>query len=142
MKGKNIFDSIDSKLVHFAERLGAKATDGSEFYLNGFPLSIHRRIYWVEEGISKIILIQPSSKTLSKAPGPETWDFLNIAWIERESSPKRFWRQYLVFEGGFSVINNNIDELLIRSLQHLSNVSIEEFKKQWSGKTPKPGLQF
>lgn len=73
----------------------------------------------------KAIIIQPNFEV--NGVNSNIWNFINLAIYDDGmsiSNPK--WMKILVDQKDFSFIDDNINELLLRSEENLSNISIED----------------
>lgn len=121
------FQNIDDKLNHLAAKLNAILTKDRPNYPEALRTFEERRIDWMENQMRKAIIIQPNFE-LSKV-NSSIWNFINIAWIEKNGvAQKPGWMVELVDKGDFKDIENNIDELLLKSEENLRSVTIEDLK--------------
>jgi len=119
------FKEIDSKLKVLSEKLDAKLTIDRDWDpMAGFE---ERRIDWVENDIFKAIIIQPTFK--GTGVDSRKWNFINIAWYDDPKSVHRpKWKNNLVNQGKFEIIESKIDELLLESENTLYNISMNDLK--------------
>jgi len=119
------FKNIDAKLVDLADKLNGSLTKDRPSYPEVLRTFEERRIDWIENDIMKAIIIQPNFE--SNGVNSNIWNFINLAIYDdcsSISSPK--WMEILVDKKDFIFIDDNIDKLLLKSEQNLSNISIED----------------
>lgn len=119
------FKNIDSKLVDLSNKLNARLTKDRPSYPESLRTFEERRINWVENGIMKAIIIQPNFE--SNGVNSNIWNFINLAIYDDGlsiSNPK--WMDRLVDQKDFTFIDDNIDKLLLKSEENLSNISMED----------------
>jgi hypothetical protein len=119
------FKEIDPKLKAISEKLDAKLTIDRDWDPTaGFE---ERRIDWIEEGIFKAIIIQPTFE--SNGVNQKIWNFINIAWSDfNEEGHRPQWIANLVDKEKFEIIENNIDALLIKSEMNLVSLNKDSLK--------------
>jgi hypothetical protein len=125
VKKMSRFKNIDSKLVDLANKLNARLTKDRPNYPEALRTFEERRIDWIENHIMKAIIIQPNFE--SNGVNSNIWNFINLAIFDDGlsiSNPK--WMEILVDQKDFIFIDDNIDKLLLKSEQNLSNISIED----------------
>lgn len=119
------FKNIDSKLSDLTNKLKGRLTKDRPSYPESLRTFEERRIDWVENDIMKAIIIQPNFEV--NGVNSNIWNFINLAIYDDGmsiSNPK--WMKILVDQKNFSFIDDNINELLLRSEENLSNLSIED----------------
>ncbi len=125
LKSMSRFKNIDVKLDELSARLGTNLTKdrpGSPEVLRTFE---ERRIDWVEDGINKAIIIQPTFEITGV--NLSIWNFINLAWIKKNGvAQKPGWAKNLITKMDFKVIEENIDILLNESLNNLKTIKIED----------------
>ncbi|RUT68548.1 hypothetical protein D0817_20705 [Flavobacterium cupreum] len=119
------FKNIDSKLVDLANKLNARLTKDRPNYPESLRTFEERRIDWVENEIMKAIIIQPNFE--SNGVNSNIWNFINMAIYNDGFSVSRpKWIEKLVDQKDFTFIDDNIDKLLLKSEENLSNISMED----------------
>ena len=122
------FKSIDEKLENLSVKLGAKLTKDRPEYLDTLQTFEERRIDWIDAGIFKAIIIQPTFEC--SGVNDKLWNLINIAWSQNERfRPK--WKASLVYRQGFDVIETNIDVLLMKSESNLISIQQKDLKWNW-----------
>lgn len=119
------FKNIDSKLIDLASKLNGKLTKDRPDYPEVLRTFEERRIDWIENDIMKGIIIQPNFE--ANGVNLNVWNFINIAIYDDGfsiSTPK--WIETLVDQEDFIFIADNIDELLLKSEENLSNISMKD----------------
>ena len=119
------FKNIDSKLSDLTNKLKGRLTKDRPSYPESLRTFEERRIDWVENDIMKAIIIQPNFEV--NGVNSNIWNFKNLAIYGDGlsiSNPK--WMRILVDQKDFSFIDDNINELLLKSEENLSNISIED----------------
>ena len=119
------FKNIDSKLVDLANKLNARLAKDRPDYPESLRTFEERRIDWVENEIMKAIIIQPNFEL--NGVNSNIWNFINCAIYDdgwSVSRPK--WIEKLVDQKDFTFIDENIDELLLKSEENLSNISMKD----------------
>ncbi|MFH6997326.1 hypothetical protein ACHRVZ_05285 [Flavobacterium sp. FlaQc-57] len=119
------FKNIDAKLVDLANKLNGRLTKDRPSYPEALRTFEERRIDWVENDIMKAIIIQPNFEI--NGVNSNIWNFINLATYDDGfsiSNPK--WIEVLVDQKDFSFIDDNIDNLLLKSEENLSNISIKD----------------
>lgn len=120
----SIFAKIDNKLIAFSIKINAVLTKDRPLYPEIIRTFEERRIDWVENGIRKAVIIQPTFE--STGVNSSIWNFINIAWIEKNGIPQKpGWQKNLIDKSGFTEIEIRIDELLKKSEENLHKVTIE-----------------
>lgn len=121
------FKEIDTKLEMISAKLGAKLKKDRPGYPEALRTFEERRIDWVDKGIFKAIIIQPTFE--NNGVNSEIWNFVNLAWYDNAESLKKLqWRNNLVVEDDFAIIESNIDDLLIKSEIALSAISMSDLQ--------------
>ena len=121
----SLFKNIDKNLESIAEKLRAKLTVDRPWAPKALHPFEERRIDWEENGLNKAIIIQP----FFGSSGVDTtkWSLINIAWIKKRGiAQKPGWRVKLIENQNFESIENNIIELLDKSVDNLKTVEFEE----------------
>ena len=121
------FTEIDFKLQNLAEKLNAKLTKDRPGYPKVLRTFEERRIDWMDNGISKAIIIQPTFE--NDGVNSTIWNLINIAWFDDAKSilrPK--WKKYLIEKKEFEIISQNIDILIKQSEENLVNIKMENLK--------------
>lgn len=139
----NRFHSIDGKLADFAKNCNAQLSDGREFSRKDAGGYEERRISWTAGEINRMILISQFPFEESSDKESSTWNFINLAWIDKSSSASApMWQKFLVYKAHFKLITAHIDDLLQKSKENLDAVELKDLKKSITrrGKL-KPGLQ-
>ncbi|MHC0445826.1 hypothetical protein ACWA1F_10455 [Flavobacterium sp. 3-218] len=119
------FKNLDSKLVDLTARLQGKLTKDRPSYPQSLRTFEERRIDWIDNGIMKAIIIQPNFEV--NGVNSNVWNFINVAIFDDGYSflrPK--WINILVDQKDFAFIENNFEELLLKSEENLSNISITD----------------
>lgn len=118
---------MDDKLAALAAKLNAKLTKDRPWMPESFRTFEERRIDWQDGELLKAIIIQPTFQ--DKGVNQEIWNFINLAWWP-ESHPGAMyqWREVLVYESPFEVIEDNIDRSLEESEQNLRNIRMGDLK--------------
>ncbi|MAL58538.1 MAG: hypothetical protein CMC14_00670 [Flavobacteriaceae bacterium] len=123
----SIFSNIDDKLIKLSIRLNATLTKDRPSYPEALRTFEERRIDWIDNGINRAIIIQPTFEL--SGVNSEIWNFLNIAWINDLSvHPRPNWQKFLVEKKPFKLIEKNIDELLKTSENKLTNIKMTDLK--------------
>lgn len=121
------FKEIDSKLEKLSTKLGANLTKDRPNTPKVFQNFEERRIDWMDNNISKAIIIQPTFE--SNRVNSEIWNLINIAWYDDKKSNRRIqWRKNLVDKDNFEHIKSNIDDLLLKSELTLSSITMSDLK--------------
>ena len=116
---------IDPKLEKLNTKLGGKLTKDRPSYPEVLRTFEERRIDWIEEGISKAIIIQPLFEV--KGVNSRIWNFINIAWYDDgESVHRPQWIKSIVEKKAFEIIELSIDDLLIESETNLKSIKMED----------------
>jgi len=119
------FDNIDIKLEKLSAKLGVELIKDRPSYPEALRTFEERRIDWVENGINKAIIIQPTFT--STGVDSSNWNFINLAWIKKgHIAQKPGWIKNLVYQKDFNEIENGIDNLLKESIMNLQAVKIED----------------
>lgn len=119
------FENIDWKLDDLANKLNAQLTRDRPDYPQNLRTFEERRIDWIDNGIMKAIIIQPNFEV--NGVNSNIWNFINVAIFDDGysfSRPK--WISILVDKKDFSFIEDNIDELLLKSEENLLNISFKD----------------
>lgn len=123
----SLFTSIDPKLRIIADQLQAKLKIDREW--DPTASFEERRIDWIQNGINKAIIIQPTFE--STGVDSKRWNFYVFACITINGvARKPGWRKELVVKKDFSVIELEIDKLLKVAVKHLIEVEIEDVAKR------------
>jgi hypothetical protein len=121
------FTDIDGKLFTLSEKLKATLTKDRPEYPEILRTFEERRIDWIENGINKAIIIQPTFEITGV--NSEIWNLINIAWYDDSKSITRpQWIKNLVEKKDFEFIKNNIDELLLVSENNLEKIKMSDLK--------------
>jgi hypothetical protein len=123
----SIFNKIDSKLIEFASKIGARITMDRPGYPEELRTFEERRIYWTDNEICKAIIIQPTFR----ATGVDStmWNMISIAWFEDIDSKTRLqWVEDLICEKEFKYIESDIEKLIEKSYVNLSRLTINDLK--------------
>lgn len=119
------FKNIDSKLVDLANKLNGRLTKDRPDYPEVLRTFEERRIDWIENDIMKTIIIQPNFE--ANGVNSNIWNFINLAIYDDGFSISRpKWIERLIDQKDFIFIDENIDKLLLKSEENLSNISIED----------------
>lgn len=119
------FKNIDSKLVDLADKLNGRLTKDRPSYPESLRTFEERRIDWIENNIMKAIIIQPNFE--ATGVNSKIWNFINIAMYDDGLSISRSkWMEILVDQKDFTFIEDNIDKLLLKSEENLSNISMKD----------------
>ncbi|MBC7410164.1 MAG: hypothetical protein H7339_17415 [Arcicella sp.] len=125
------FTEIDFKLQNLAEKLNAKLTKYRPDYPEVLRTFEERRIDWMDNDISKAIIIQPTFE--NEGVNSTIWNLINIAWFDDAKSITRpQWIKYLIEKEEFEIISQNIDFLIKQSEENLVNIKIENLNKNGS----------
>ncbi|QOG02082.1 hypothetical protein [Flavobacterium sp. MDT1-60] len=119
------FKNIDSKLSDLTIKLNGRLTKDRPSYPESLRTFEERRIDLIENGIMKAIIIQPNFEV--NGVNSNIWNFINLAIYDDGlsiSNPK--WMEILVDQKDFSFIDDNIDKLLLKSEENLSNISMKD----------------
>ena len=119
------FENIDWKLDELARKLKGELTKGRPSYPETLRTFEERRIDWIDNGIVKAIIIQPNFEV--NGVNSNIWNFINVAIFDDGysfSRPK--WINILVDQNDFAFIEDNIDELLLKSEKKLLNISFKD----------------
>jgi len=121
----NKFETIDNKLYSFATKLNGTLTKDRPHFPREMIDFEERRIDWHENEMRKAIIIQPTFT--AKGVNSSLWNFINIAWTERNGiAVKPGWQKCLIEKKDFSEIEKEIDDLLIKSEQNLKGIEIKD----------------
>ncbi|MCC9018962.1 hypothetical protein [Flavobacterium lipolyticum] len=121
----NRFKSIDSKLIDLASKLNGRLTKDRPDYPEVLRTFEERRIDWIENDIMKAIIIQPNFE--ANDVNSSIWNFINLAMYDDGFSVSRpKWIEILVDQKDFIFIAENIDELLLKAEENLSNISMKD----------------
>lgn len=121
------FTDIDGKLFTLSEKLKATLKKDRPGYPEILRTFEERRIDWIDKGINKAIIIQPTFEITGV--NNDIWNFKNIAWYDDSKSITRLqWIKYLVEKKDFEFIKNNIDELLLISENNLKKIKMSDLK--------------
>ena len=121
------FENIDNKLEVLAKQLNAALSVDRPNYLEPLRTFEERRIDWIENGVNKAIIIQPSFEAFGI--DDSKWSFINVAWINKNGvAQKPGWRRMLVDKDKFTIIEENIDKLILDSKRNLVSVSLSDIK--------------
>ena len=120
----SVFESLDLRLEKVAGELNAILTKNR----NGFS-DLHafeeRRIDWVENGINKAIIIQPSFTVVGV--DNSQWNFNLVAWIKRKGiAEKPGWVLSLLKNKEFSEIENNMEDLITLAKEKLKAITLDD----------------
>ncbi|CAA9200864.1 hypothetical protein [Flavobacterium collinsii] len=119
------FKNIDSKLIDLASKLNGRLTKDRPDYPEVLRTFEERRIDWIESDIMKAIIIQPNFE--ANGVNSNIWNFVNVAIYDDGFSVSRpKWIEILVDQKDFIFIAENIDELLLKSQENLSNISMKD----------------
>jgi hypothetical protein len=119
------FKFIDNRLSELANKLGAKLTKNRPGYPEALRIFEERRIDWNDDEIRKAIIIQPNFE--ATGVNSTIWNFINIAWLDDAHSVKKLkWIDILVDKGEFRIIEQNIEELLLKSEENLKKIRRED----------------
>lgn len=119
------FKNIDAKLEELSEKFGVVLTKDRSNYPEALRTFEERRVDWVENGINKAIIIQPTFR--STGVDSSIWNFINLAWIlKRGVAQKPGWSKNLVYQMNFEEIEDNIDSLIDESIKNLQDVQMED----------------
>lgn len=119
------FENIDWKLDDLANKLNARLTRDRPDYPQNLRTFEEGRIDWIDNGIMTAIIMQPNFEV--NGVNSNIWNFLNVAIFDDGysfSRPK--WISILVDKKDFSFIEDNIDELLLKSEENLLNISFKD----------------
>ncbi len=119
------FQNIDCKLEGLAQKLKGELTKDRPSYPDVLRTFEERRIDWINDGIMKAIIIQPNFE--NNGVNSNIWNFSNVAIFDDGysfSRPK--WINILVDQKDFAFIEDNIDELLLKSEENLLNISLKD----------------
>lgn len=119
------FKNIDSKLSDLSNKLNGRLTKDRPSYPKSLRTFEERRIDWVENDIMKAIIIQPNFEI--NGVNSNIWNFINLAIYDDGlsiSNPK--WMKILVDQKDFSFVEDNIDNLLLKSEENLCNISVSD----------------
>ncbi|HYF04259.1 MAG TPA: hypothetical protein VEC36_12830 [Patescibacteria group bacterium] len=123
----SIFKEIDSKIENLAMKLNARLTKDRPGYPEVLRTFEERRIDWIDNGIHKAIIIQPTFE--NKGVNSKIWNVTNIAWINEFIAGRRPQLIInLIDQKEFKVIENNIDELLKTSEENLIKITRNDLK--------------
>lgn len=121
------FTDIDGKLFALSEKLKATLTKDRPEYPEILRTFEERRIDWIDNGINKAIIIQPTFGI--SGVNSKIWNFINIAWYDDSKSIIRpQWIKNLVEKKEFEFIKNNIDDLLLVSENNLEKIKMSDLK--------------
>ncbi|GIQ57918.1 hypothetical protein Flavo103_10540 [Flavobacterium collinsii] len=119
------FKNIDPKLIDLASKLNGRLTKDRPDYPEVLRTFEERRIDWIESDIMKAIIIQPNFE--ANGVNSNIWNFVNVAIYDDGFSVSRpKWIEILVDQKDFIFIAENIDELLLKSEENLSNISMKD----------------
>jgi len=127
-KDLSLFQTIDKDLELVAEKLKARLTIDRPWAPKSFHPFEERRIDWEDKGLNKAIIIQPYFAPTGV--DSTKWSLINIAWIKKNKiSKKPQWERILIENENFIKIENNITELLKRSIDNLESIELKEVEK-------------
>lgn len=112
----DLFAEIDSILAEETEKLGATLSKDRPDYPEELRTFEERRIEWSDGSMRKAIVIQP--KFTSRGVNSELWNFIVLAWIDRE----RTYSSRYVTDQPFAHIKENIETLLSDAKRELSEI--------------------
>lgn len=119
------FQNIDNKLINLATKLEATLTRDRSGNPQGLRSFEERRIEWVEGGINKAIIIQPTFR--ASGIDSTSWSFICVGWVVRnEIAVKPGWNLYLMENADFQKIEDDIDELLKQAEDILKRLQISD----------------
>ncbi|MES2765157.1 MAG: hypothetical protein V4642_04775 [Bacteroidota bacterium] len=123
----SVFKEIDSKIEKLATKLNARLSKDRPGYPEVLRTFEERRIDWIDDGIHKAIIIQPTFE--NKGVNSKIWNVTNIAWINEFIAGRRPQLIInLIDQKEFKVIENNIDELLKTSEDNLLKITRNDLK--------------
>lgn len=118
----SIFAKIDEKLEALAHDVNAVLTRDRNSTESDFE---ERRIDWIDNGIKKAIIIQPTFT--ANGIDNSRWNFFNLAWtLENGMAQKPTLLRTLIFEADFGQIEEQIDSLISQSQRNLMHVTLDE----------------
>lgn len=121
------FKEIENMLLNLAIKLNAKLTKDRPDYPKALRTFEERRIDWMDNGINKAIIIQPTFE--NNGVNVTIWNFINLAWFDDANAiPNPQWVNYLIENEKFEIIQQNIDLLIEQSLVNLTNITLEDLK--------------
>jgi hypothetical protein len=123
---KRFTAEIDLKLEALANKLSAKVSKNRPGQPESLRTFEERRIDWIDIDINKAIIFQPNFEL--EGVNEDKWNFLIAAWHFEGPVHLRFTR-YLVKEKPFNLVANQLTELLIAAVEHLSTIDMIELKK-------------
>jgi hypothetical protein len=114
------FKDIDSKLEELSKKLNARLTKDRPGYPEVLRTFEERRIDWERDGIRRAIIIQPTFEF--SGVDSTRWNFVNVAWKD-EGISRRKYMHNLVDKQDFTLIAEQIDDLLAESVKMLTRIS-------------------
>ncbi len=121
------FTNIDHKLTNLANRLNATLTKDRPEYPEILRTFEERRIDWRDGNIFKAIIIQPIFGM--DEVDSTIWNFINTAWFDDGHSIERpQWINILAEKTDFQIIEENIDNLLSKSVNNLKAIEMRHLK--------------
>lgn len=122
----SIFETIDSQLLQLSNRLNATFSKDRPKLPSVLRTFEERRIDWIDNGVYKAIIIQPTFEV--SGVNSQFWNFTILAWYD-EGEIMFKWLDRIVKKEKFDVIENNIDELLRMSEDTLTKITKGEIKQ-------------
>lgn len=117
----NSFKNIDNQLTKLANRLEGKLTIDRPSYPEALRTFEERRIDWMHNGIFKAIIIHPKFEV--NGVNSSLWTFKIVAWENGSNGiRKNSWRKDLIHEQDFSIIENDIQNLIEKGEEELKKV--------------------
>ncbi len=122
----SIFINIETKLEEIAKDLDAIISKDRPVYPEKLRTFEERRIDWIEQGINKAIIIQPTFEY--SGVNSDLWNFVLIAWMYKSGGRIQFI-ETLVSKSDFSKIEANIDALLKEGKTILLAKKLDDLKR-------------
>ena len=115
------FRNIDGQIAELSNRLNARLSIDRPSYPEALRTFEERRIDWVDKGVKKAIIIQPNFE--HHGVNSELWNFKLVAWdTGNGGTRKNSWIKDLIKAQEFSIIEDNIKDLLSLGLKELNGI--------------------
>lgn len=120
----SIFKNIDIEIELICKELNAIISKDRPDYPEALRTFEERRIDWIDNGIRKAIIIQPTFE--NKGVNSELWNFRLVAW--KGIGRKRKYIEEVIEKSDFKIIESNINKLLESGKKTLLNIKEEHLK--------------
>lgn len=117
-----MLEKLDPQIMRVVNRLGAKLSIDRPLYPEPLRTFEERRIDWLDNGVHKAIIIQPTFELAGV--NAELWNFTILAWdLTPSGTRNNSWVKKVIHQQDFCKIENGIVDLLNNAVNDLEKIS-------------------